>query len=118
MGITAVSEATPARSISWFEEGGHHVAVALDPSPGPIDVPVAQLLEDAAINAGWEPWKAEALLAQLTPTVLAAMSSDPVDSLTVTRQVPLTAGVSVEVTVCRMLGEGGPRFHQLWIASF
>lgn len=118
MGITAVSEATPARSISWFEEGGHHVAVALDPSPGPIDVPVAQLLEDAALNAAEEPWKAEALLARLTSAVLADMVNDPANHSAVTRPVPLSADVSVEVTVRRVVEPGGPRFHQLWIASF
>ena len=88
MSISVKAKATPERSITWFEEGGHHVAVELDPGPGPIDVPVDQLLEDAAINAGWEPWKAEALLGQLTPAVLADMLHEPGSGSEVTRQVP------------------------------
>lgn len=80
--------------------------------------PVAQLLEDAALNAAWEPWKAEALLAHLTPAVLVDMLHDPGPGPEVTRQVPLSADVSVEVTVWRMEEPGGPSFYQLWVASF
>lgn len=47
---------------------------------------MAQLLEDAAINAGWEPWQVEALLDHLTPAVLADMVNDPADRSAVTRQ--------------------------------
>jgi hypothetical protein len=128
MSITAVSEATPARSISWFRGAeGEHVYAALDRAPALFEgtgepvappFPVAQLLEDAAINAAGEPWKAESLLAHLNPAVLADMLHDPVPGPEVTRQVPLSAGVSVEVTVRRMVETGGPLFWQLWIASF
>lgn len=128
MGITAVSEATPARSISWFRgEEGEHVYAALDPAPALLEgtgepvappFPVAQLLEDAALNAAGEPWKAEALLARLTPEALADMLHDPVPGTEVTRQVPLSADVSAEVTVRRMVEPGGPLFYQLWIESF
>lgn len=128
MGITAVSEATPARSISWFRgEEGEHVYAALDPDPDLLGepgepvappFPVAQLLEDTALNAAGEPWKAEALLAHLTPAVLADMLHEPGPCPEVTRQVPLSAGVSVEVTVRRMVEPGGPLFYQLWVAAF
>lgn len=127
MSITAVSKATPSHSISWFEDGVRQVAVALGATPEPLGepgkpvappFPVAQLLEDAALNAAGEPWKAEALLAHLTPAVLADLLHDPANHSAVTRQVPLSADASVEVTVHRMLGEGETLFCQLWVAAF
>lgn len=127
MSITVKAKATPERSITWFEEGGLQVAVALDPDPSLLGepgeqvappFPVAQLLEDATLNAAGGPWKAEALLDRLTPAVLADMLHDPGPGPEVTRQVPLSADVSAEVTVRRMVEPGGPLFYQLWIESF
>ena len=74
---------------------------------------MAQLLEDAAINAGWEPWQVEALLDHLTPAVLADMVNDPADRSAVTRQ----PSPPPEVAVHRMPEKGEMWFWQLWTES-
>lgn len=132
MSVSAVSEATPTRSLSWFEGGGAQLFVALPQvqalvgEPGePVapPLPVAELLEDAAINAAGEPWRAEALLAHLTPEALTDMLHAPGSGTEVTRQVPLSAGQSVEVKVHRLPvsdddDAAGWLFQQLEVAAF
>ena len=105
MSVTAVSEATPTRSLSWFEEDGAQLFVALPKvqalvgEPGePVapPLPVAELLGEAAVNAASEPWRAEALLARLTPEALTDMLHAPGGGAEVTRQVPLSVGQSLQ----------------------
>lgn len=136
MSVTVVRKGSPSHSLSWFSEtrGGNPVPVSLAAysallgEPGAADLPVAELLEGAAVNAADDAaddaaWRAEALLSRLTPTLLADMTADPSDDTEVTRQVPLSANQSVEVTVHRESVNAddlrdGWLFQQLVVASF
>lgn len=131
MSMFAVPEATTTHSLSWFSDarGGDPVPVslaayhALVGEPGGEELPLAELLGDAAVNAAGETWRAEALLTHLTPTLLADMTADPSDDTEVTRQVPLSASQSVKVTVHREPANEDDAdavwlFRELWVARF